>query len=223
MIRVQDSHNAQVRATCNEDKMNVKYLHTLHAIEMSPCLESIETKLPRTISGSTCLGTLVVSSVAYSESGMLDFENDNNSSDSTLHGQSKIAKFTSISHEAKPSGGKIGTWMLVGLIYYAVSGGPLGLEIAIKAGGPLLTLIGFIMTPIVWSCSEVALTTELSIAYPEASGYCAWLNAAFGPYSSFLCSSLHYVSGVLDNALYPVSLEKPYLYMQAKLSLNILT
>jgi len=100
--------------------------------------------------------------------------------------------------------GKIGTWMLVGLIYYAVSGGPLGLEVAVAAGGPALALLGFIVIPFVWAASEAALTTELSIAYPEASGYCAWLNASFGPYASFVCCSLHYWSGLFDNAIYPV-------------------
>jgi len=106
--------------------------------------------------------------------------------------------------EALPPIGKVSTWMLVGLTYYAVSGGPLGLEVAVAAGGPALALLGFLVVPLVWACSEAALTTELSIAYPEASGYCAWLNAAFGPYASFICSMLHYVSGVLDNAIYPV-------------------
>jgi hypothetical protein len=163
----------------------------------------------------------VFNSAMYSEIGMVNLDLDGDASDDerkegpphvlSSSGDSfdERRSFDKEGHspalEAQPPGGKIGTWMLVGLTYYAVSGGPLGLEVAVKAGGPFLTLLGFLVTPIVWACSEAALTTELSIAYPEASGYCAWLNAAFGPYSSFLCSSLHYVSGVLDNALYPVS------------------
>jgi hypothetical protein len=180
----------------NEDRMN---LASMNALNTPPCLDTIGAQLPKDMPASSCLHTFIVSSAAYSEIGMLNIENNSGNNEPSL------SRCTSTPREAKPGGGKLGTWMLVGLIYYAVSGGPLGLEIAIKAGGPFLTLIGFTLTPIVWSCSEVALTTELSIAYPEASGYCAWLNAAFGPYSSFLCSSLHYVSSVLDNALYPVS------------------
>lgn len=165
----------------------------------------------------------VFNSAMYSEIGMVNLDLDGDGSDGERQEGPPHALLSSSggsfnggsspAPEAQPPGGKIGTWMLVGLTYYAVSGGPLGLEIAVKAGGPFLTILGFTVTPAVWACSEAALTTELAIAYPEASGYCAWLNAAFGPYSSFLCSSLHYVSGVLDNALYPVSSQnRPHQY-----------
>lgn len=64
-------------------------------------------------------------------------------------------------------GAKISTWMLVGLIYYTVSGGPLGMEVAVRAGGPLLALLGFVFTPFIWSLPEAAMTAELSVAFPE--------------------------------------------------------
>ena len=38
----------------------------------------------------------------------------------------------------------------------------------------------------------------------KAAGYCAWLNAAFGPYAAFVGSMLHYSGGLLDNSIYPV-------------------
>jgi len=104
---------------------------------------------------------------------------------------------------SSPADRKIGTWMLVGLIYYGVSGGPLGMEIAVRAAGPALALLGFIVMPIVWGGSEAAMTAELCVVYPEAAGFAAWTNAAFGPYASFLCSMLHWTAGVLDNAVYP--------------------
>ena len=31
------------------------------------------------------------------------------------------------------------------------------------------------------------MTAELSIAFPEAAGFSAWANSAYGPYVSFLC------------------------------------
>lgn len=110
-----------------------------------------------------------------------------------------------LSSSAKPvgvakGGPKVGTWMLVGLIYYSVSGGPLGMEVAVRAGGPMLALLGFLVMPLVWSVPEAAMTAELSIAYPEAAGFAAWTNAAFGPFWSFQCSMMSYFSGVLDNA-----------------------
>ena len=101
-------------------------------------------------------------------------------------------------------GHKVGVWMLVGLIYYSVSGGPLGVEVAVRAGGPALALLGFLVMPVIWSAPEALMTAELSVAYPEAAGFSAWTNAAFGPFWSFMCSILSWFSGVLDNAVYPV-------------------
>ena len=106
--------------------------------------------------------------------------------------------------EDDPPEHKVGLWMLVGLIFYSVSGGPLGSEVAVRSGGPALALLGFLVMPLVWSAPEAIMTAELSVAYPEAAGFSAWTNAAFGPFWSFLCSVLSWVSGVLDNAVYPV-------------------
>ena len=55
----------------------------------------------------------------------------------------------------------------MGLIYYSVSGGPLGMEGAVRAGGPALALLGFLVFPLIWSLPEAAMTAELSVAYPE--------------------------------------------------------
>lgn len=77
----------------------------------------------------------------------------------------ETSNFSSQSSQTKV--GKIGVWMLVGLIFYSVSGGPLGSEIAVKAAGPAIALFGFLVMPLVWSLPEAAMTAELSIAYPE--------------------------------------------------------
>ncbi|CAM9680261.1 unnamed protein product [Discosporangium mesarthrocarpum] len=66
-------------------------------------------------------------------------------------------------------------WPLVMLIFYSVSGGPFGIEPAVAAGGPLLTLLGFLLLPAVWSIPEALVTAELSTAFPEASGFVAWV------------------------------------------------
>jgi hypothetical protein len=73
-------------------------------------------------------------------------------------------------HEKKDSfnsTAKIGTWMMVGLIFFSVSGGPVGMEVSVKAGGPFLAILGFTVMPFIWSLPEAAMTAELSIAYPE--------------------------------------------------------
>ena len=56
---------------------------------------------------------------------------------------------------------------------------------AVSSGGPLLAILGFIVLPIIWSVPEALVTAELATAFPEDSGYVAWVTAAFGPYWGF--------------------------------------
>jgi amino acid transporter len=56
---------------------------------------------------------------------------------------------------------------------------------AVAAAGPLLVIVGFVVLPVVWSVPEALLVAELSSAFPEDSGYVAWLSAAFGPFWGF--------------------------------------
>lgn len=63
-----------------------------------------------------------------------------------------------------------------------MSGGPVGIEGSVGAGGPLLAVIGFMVFPLLWSVPEALLTAELACAFPENSGYV---------YSTSACLSLH--------------------------------
>ena len=56
---------------------------------------------------------------------------------------------------------------------------------AVSDGGPLLAILGFLILPIVWSVPEAMVTAELATAFPENSGYVAWVTAAFGPFWGF--------------------------------------
>jgi hypothetical protein len=56
------------------------------------------------------------------------------------------------------------------LVFYNVSGGPFGMERAVKSGGPLFAILGFIIFPLIWSVPEALVTAELGTAYPEPSG-----------------------------------------------------
>ena len=56
---------------------------------------------------------------------------------------------------------------------------------AVSSGGPLLALLGFCLLPLFWSVPEALVTAELATAFPEDSGYVAWVTAAFGPYWGF--------------------------------------
>ena len=56
---------------------------------------------------------------------------------------------------------------------------------AVSSGGPLLAILGFLFLPLIWSVPEALITAELATAFPEDSGYVAWVTAAFGPYWGF--------------------------------------
>jgi len=89
------------------------------------------------------------------------------------------------------------------LVFYNVSGGPFGMERAVKSGGPLFAILGFIIFPLVWSIPEALVTAELGTAYPEPSGCIAWVEEAFGTKCGMIAGYLHWVSGATDNAIYP--------------------
>lgn len=93
---------------------------------------------------------------------------------------------------------------LVVLIFYNVSGGPFGIESAVRSAGPLLSLLGFAIAPFVWSIQEALMTAELGTAFPEASGGVAWVEEAFGANAGWLSGYLGWVAGATDNAIYPV-------------------
>ena len=56
---------------------------------------------------------------------------------------------------------------------------------AVSSGGPLLAVLGFCILPLLWSVPEALITAELATAFPENSGYVAWVTAAFGPFWGF--------------------------------------
>lgn len=104
---------------------------------------------------------------------------------------------------AKQAQKKLKLLGLVLLIFYGVSGGPFGLELIVKAGGPFYALTGFSLL-LVWALPEALMTAELATAMPEASGSVAWVTVAFGPFWGFQDGWLSWISGVVDNTLYPV-------------------
>ncbi|XP_050212193.1 probable polyamine transporter At3g19553 [Mercurialis annua] len=94
---------------------------------------------------------------------------------------------------------------LIALIFYDVSGGPFGVEDSVKSGGgPLLSLLGFLIFPLIWSVPEALVTAELATSFPENGGYVVWISSAFGPFWGFQEGFWKWFSGVMDNALYPV-------------------
>ncbi|KAH7405608.1 hypothetical protein KP509_15G077700 [Ceratopteris richardii] len=99
---------------------------------------------------------------------------------------------------------KLSLFPLVFLIFYEVSGGPFGIEDSVKAGGPLLAILGFLVFPLIWSIPEALITAELGTMFPENGGYVIWITEAFGPFWGFQQGWWKWLSGVIDNGLYPV-------------------
>ncbi|CAK7329450.1 unnamed protein product [Dovyalis caffra] len=99
---------------------------------------------------------------------------------------------------------KVSILPLVFLIFYEVSGGPFGVEDSVQAAGPLLALIGFLLFPFIWSIPEALITAEMGTMFPENGGYVVWVSSALGPYWGFQQGWMKWLSGVIDNALYPV-------------------
>lgn len=110
-----------------------------------------------------------------------------------------------ITNTKKNTNPKLTVLPLIALIFYEVSGGPFGVEDSVRAGGgPLLSLLGFLIFPLIWSIPEALVTAELATSFPQNGGYVQWISAAFGPFWGFQEGFWKWFSGVIDNALYPV-------------------
>lgn len=99
---------------------------------------------------------------------------------------------------------KVSLVPLVFLIFYEVSGGPFGIEDSVKAAGPFLALVGFLVFAVIWSIPEALVTAEMGTMFPENGGYVVWVASALGPFWGFQQGWMKWLSGVIDNALYPV-------------------
>ena len=56
-----------------------------------------------------------------------------------------------------PGARTLNVWRFAVLAFFMVCGGPFGVEIAVMAGGPLPTLLGFIVMPFLWSLPQVSV------------------------------------------------------------------
>ncbi|XP_051193858.1 probable polyamine transporter At1g31830 [Lolium perenne] len=99
---------------------------------------------------------------------------------------------------------KVSILPLVFLIFYEVSGGPFGIEDSVKAAGPLLAIVGVLFFAVLWGVPEALITAEMGTMFPENGGYVVWVSSALGPFWGFQQGWAKWISGVIDNALYPV-------------------
>nr|CAB3495801.1 unnamed protein product [Digitaria exilis] len=101
------------------------------------------------------------------------------------------------------SSSKLTLLPLVFLVYFEVAGGPYGAEQAVRAAGPLFTLLGFLVFPFAWGVPESLVTAELSAALPGNGGFVRWAERAFGPLAGSLLGTWKYFSCVVNIAAYP--------------------
>ena len=97
----------------------------------------------------------------------------------------------------------LGFLPLVAVVFFNVSGGPYGLEDAVPAFGPGLTLLLLVLTPLVWSLPVSLVMSELAAALPEEGGYVAWVHRAFGRFWAFQCGWWSWLNSFVDVAVYP--------------------
>ncbi|KAJ4729110.1 Amino acid/polyamine transporter [Melia azedarach] len=138
----------------------------------------------------------------------MKLRNTGNRQASVAMGQSDGVEYVNI-NEVPPSprlhtSKKVSILPLIFLIFYEVSGGPFGVEDSVKAAGPLLALLGFLVFPLIWSVPEALITAEMGTMFPENGGYVVWVSSALGDYWGFQQGWMKWLSGVIDNALYPV-------------------
>ncbi|CAD5168623.1 unnamed protein product [Musa acuminata subsp. malaccensis] len=126
---------------------------------------------------------------------------------SSLHmGEFRDTEYNFVNEDSPKLGNtrKVSVIPLVFLIFYEVSGGPFGIEDSVQAAGPLLAILGFLIFPFIWSIPEALVTAEMGTMFPENGGYVVWVSSALGHFWGFQQGWMKWLSGVIDNALYPV-------------------
>ena len=107
---------------------------------------------------------------------------------------------------------------LVAITYFAVAGGPEGTETLIQTGGPLYSVLGFIIIGILWSIPMALMSAELTTAFPENGGYVLWVSAAWGAQAGEMAGWLQFVSSGVDACIYPGLF---LVYLEQALDMNL--
>lgn len=93
---------------------------------------------------------------------------------------------------------------LFGLIYFTVCGGSFGVEPLIGLSGPILALILYIVTPLIFSIPNMLMVREMNSMMPVEGGYYHWVKKAFGPFAGFMAGWMNWVVSWVDVSIYPV-------------------
>lgn len=102
--------------------------------------------------------------------------------------------------------GRLGLGAVLAIVFFNVSGGPIGSEGIIRDAGPMIGLACLLVMVFVYSIPQALMTAELSTTFPRNGGYSIWVQEAFGNFWGLQESYYSWVSGVVDNAIYPILL-----------------
>ena len=121
-------------------------------------------------------------------------------------GESAVASATNVP-SALPQGRakRTLTWWRLGMITFVFTcSGPGGLEQVVKAGGPLLALVGIFVMPVVYVVPQVVVVAELASMMPTNAGCVWWVYRGFGRFAGFYSAWTCAISNMVDCAGYPL-------------------
>eukprot|EP00035_Acanthoeca_spectabilis_P006690 m.127955 g.127955 ORF g.127955 m.127955 type:complete len:498 (-) comp13615_c0_seq4:1866-3359(-) len=98
----------------------------------------------------------------------------------------------------------LGPWAVAAVLFFTVAGSPVGIELAVAAGGPLYAILGVVTMSMVWCIPAAFVAAELSTAFPEDAGAIAWVSEAFGETAGYVEGTMYWASCVVDLAAYPI-------------------
>jgi amino acid transporter len=99
---------------------------------------------------------------------------------------------------------QIGLLPLIAVMYLTISGGAYGIEDAVAAGGPRLTLLLCLIVPAAVSLPTALMAAELTALFPVEGGFYFWVKEAFGSFAGFAEAYLTILYTCVDMAIYPV-------------------
>ena len=104
-----------------------------------------------------------------------------------------------------PSAFRSLSWYHLAFICFVfTSGGPFGMESAVRAAGPGPTLALIFLVPLLHVMPMILIVTELSSWMPTNHGSVRWIDRAFGHQVGFVSSIMQLIINLVDVSIYPV-------------------
>ena len=99
---------------------------------------------------------------------------------------------------------KMTWWKMIFFAFVFTSGGPFGVESAVRNGGSFFAICVVCLVVIMHVLPMVVIVTELSSWMPSNHGSVRWVARAWGPQVGFISAILQVLINIVDLAVYPV-------------------